>query len=260
MTRADVRAGRWSLTGIAIHEIRFHKSPVYGHDFYPFEFPLPDVSEPAQTLSNTELAASARGAFSGWDLSFYIANVYDDNPHLELFPTGELVLEHSRLTMLGAAWALVAGDFVIKAEGAHFRGLQFFAAPEQTFSRSELLAGLEYFRLADTSITVEAVYRRLHGYFDDLGILPDQANESELDWVVRCTRFFLHQTLAVSLVAVTFGERAQDGAFQRLEARYDVTDRLEITGGVVLYQSGDRAGFTDVDDNDRLFLELVYRY
>ncbi len=47
MTRLDYfPADDWSLTAIAVHEIRFNKDPVFGSEFYPFPTPPPDEEVP----------------------------------------------------------------------------------------------------------------------------------------------------------------------------------------------------------------------
>jgi hypothetical protein len=260
MTRIDVGAGPWQLTGLAIHEHRFHKTPAYGHEFYAYGFPLPPDSKPPCSLDSTELAVAAHGFFKGWDLAFYWARFYDDNPHLAIGESFLPELRHSRLTMIGTAWDLAAGDFLIKAEAAHFRELETFYLPGQRLARSELLAGLEYTGPADTWVTFEVVGRHLHGFQPVLELPPDMARENELDWVLRVSQAFRHQTLLVTAVAMSFGVKGDGGALQRLEARYDLNDRIEITGGVVLYQSGDRPGFVGIGDNDRLFIEIEFRF
>jgi hypothetical protein len=64
----------------------------------------------------------------------------------------------------------------------------------------------------------------------------------------------------LTLLASTFGIKADDGSFQRLDAEYDVTDAISIRGGVVFYQSGDKGTFKNIGDNDRLFLEFRYSF
>jgi hypothetical protein len=260
MTRIDVGVGSWQLTGLAIHEHRFHKTPAFGHEFYGYDWPLPPESIPAHRLESTELAAAAHGFFKGWDLAFYWARFYDDNPHIALGESNWLELQHSRLTMFGTAWDLAAGDFLIKAEAAYFRGIEMLYLPGQRLSRSELLAGLEYTGTDDLWVTFEVVGRHLHGFQPMLALPPDLAGENELDWVLRVSKAFRHQTLLVTAVAMTFGVKGDGGALQRLEARYDLNDRIELTGGIVLYQSGDRPGFESIGDNDRLFMELELRF
>jgi hypothetical protein len=52
----------------------------------------------------------------------------------------------------------------------------------------------------------------------------------------------------------------EDGGFQRLSAKYDITDAVSLTGGIVLFRSGDLPIFRDAGDNDRVFLELKYSF
>ncbi len=107
---------------------------------------------------------------------------------------------------------------------------------------------------------MEAVNRNINDFDDVLELSPDQAQEDEFQWVFRLTRDFLNDTLTLTLLASTFGGTGQDGAYQRFSAEYDITDSIEIAGGVVLYQSGDLAMYRNIDDNDRLFCEIKYSF
>ena len=73
-------------------------------------------------------------------------------------------------------------------------------------------------------------------------------------------RAFLHDTLKLTLLALTDGATGQDGTRQRLSARYDLTEAIQLTGGMALYQSGDRPGFEAIGDNGRLYLEIKYHF
>jgi hypothetical protein len=162
--------------------------------------------------------------------------------------------------MLGAAGAWVRGDWLLKAEGAYLDGLRFFNAPGQTWERMDLMVGFENSSLRETTFVFEAVVRHLYKFDDLLALAPDDAEENRVEWIARASRSFLHQTLTLTVVALVYGEGFDEGGLQRLEARYDATDRLEVTGGVVFYQSGLTPGFETLGDNDRLFLDVVYRF
>jgi hypothetical protein len=69
---------------------------------------------------------------------------------------------------------------------------------------------------------------------------PDELRENEFQWVARIMKNYINDTLTLTLLASTFGIKADDGAFQRLDAEYDVTDAISIRGEVVFYQSGDK--------------------
>jgi len=263
MSRLDYYIGDWSLTGIAIHEIRFNKSPEYGSDFYPGSQPPPHEDKPDSCCKNTEYAAAINGIFSGWDISFYWADYYNDTPVMELIPAGpppQIQLKHARLKMFGVAFNAAVGNWLLKTEAAYIDGFEFFNTPYKDYSRTDVLAGIEYSGFKDTTMSIEAVNRNINDFDEALELTPDNVQEDEFQWVFRLTRDFLNDTLTLTLIASTYGATGQDGAFQRFSAEYDVTDSIEIAGGVVLYQSGDLARFRNIGDNDRLFCEIKYSF
>jgi hypothetical protein len=156
MTRLDYYWGKWQLTGIAIHEIRFDENPILGSEFYPFnELRDPNGNPvefgeqiPGNAGSNTEWAVALTGVFSGWDISFHGARYFSDTPYAEIldadfelcgtFPTDPCFLlpdpvtytatsvtRHARQTLLGASANLALGNWLLKAETAYIRGLRF---------------------------------------------------------------------------------------------------------------------------------------
>ncbi|MBW2560600.1 MAG: DUF1302 family protein [Deltaproteobacteria bacterium] len=263
MTRLDYYLGDWSLTGIAIHEIRFNKAPEYGSDFYPGSQPAPYEDKPDSRWRNTEYAAALNGIFSGWDISLYWADFYNDTPHTQRVSTGpppQTEWKHARLKMYGAAFNQALGNWLVKAESSYIDGFEFFNAPDREYSRTDVLAGAEYSGFKDTTLSIEAADRHINDFDDALKLSPDNAREDEFQWVVRLTRDFFNETLTVTLLASTFGGTGQDGALQRFSAEYDVTDSIQITGGVVFYKSGDLARYRNIGDNDRLFCEIKYSF
>lgn len=263
MSRLDYYIGDWSLTGLAIHEIRFNKSPEYGSDFYPGSQPPPHEDKPDHCGKNTEYAAAINGILSGWDISFYWADYYNDMPHMELVSAGlppQVEWKRARLKMLGAAFNAAVGNWLLKTEATYIDGFEFFNAQDKEYSRTDVLAGIEYSGFKDTTVSIEAVNRHINDFDDVLELTPDNAQEDEFQWVFRLTRAFLNDTLTLTLLASTYGTSGQDGAFQRFSAEYDITDSIEIAGGVALYQSGDLARYKNIGDNDRLFCAMKYSF
>jgi len=263
MTRLDYYIGDWSLTGMAIHEIRFNKLPEYGSDFYPGAQPPPHEDKPDSCCSNTEYAAAISGIFSGWDIAFYWADVYDDMPHIRLVSPGlppQTQWQHARLKMLGAAFNQALGNWLLKAEGAYIDGFEFFNAPGEEYSRTDVLAGVEYSGFHDTTLSMDAVIRHINHFDDALKRSPDNAQENEFQWVVRLTRDFFNETLTTTILISTFGGLGQDGVLQRFSAEYDITDSIQVTGGLALYLSGDMSQYKKIGVNDRLFCEIKYSF
>ena len=71
---------------------------------------------------------------------------------------------------------------------------------------------------------------------------------------------YRNDTLKLTFLANTFGPTGDDGAFQRFSAEYDYTDSIQLTGGIVFYQSGDPRRTMGIGDNDRVYLDLQYSF
>jgi len=263
MTRLDYYLGDWSITGIAVHEIRFNKMPALGHDFFPGANPLPFDQIPANRGENTEYALALNGIFSGWDIAFYAADVFDDLAHTEIVITDsqtQAELQHARLKMLGSAYNVAFGNWLLKLEGAYLEGFEFFNAPGQKFSRIDLGAGIEYSGFRDTTLSIESVNRRILDYEAVLRSFPDQTEEDEIQSVVMLSRDFFNQTLTLTYLLSLFGATGQEGLIQRFTVAYAFTDAIKAVGGAVFYESGDLGFHRNIGENDRLYLEIKYSF
>ncbi|MBU4262258.1 MAG: DUF1302 domain-containing protein [Proteobacteria bacterium] len=253
MSKLDYFRGNWQLSAIAVHEHRFDKLPPFGSDFYPASLPAPPEEKPAATLGNTGLALEVQGIFSGWDISFYGADIYNDQS--TIVPSSPLTQEHRRIKMAGAAMNLAQGNFLYILEAAHFRGLCFLTDYDYDYSRTDLLAGIEYRGFTDTAISVDLVNRHLHDYRPILKDSPEFPQQDASQAALRITRELLNDRLNLTALLIVMGERAQEGALERFTATYDLADNWSMTCGMVFYQSGNRA-MVNAGDNDRVFLEV----
>lgn len=269
MTRLDFYYGKWSISGIAIHEHRYNKNPVYGHDFFPFEQPLPPEKEPATSLDNTEFAAAINGIFTGWDLSFYYADIYSDRAHVELFPYP--LQYHAPVTMLGAAVNVAQGNFLWKTEAAYFDGIKFSddsfymagmmpvrVLGQGTYARIDVLLGVEYSGFDDTTISFEAVNRHYANFSESAEAFGEKRDRFQS--ATRISRDFMNETLNLTVLASIYGLKGEDGAIYRFTAEYDWTDEIEIIGGVVLYNSGELTELSNIAYNDRVYCDIKYSF
>jgi hypothetical protein len=257
MTRMDFYFGNWNLSGIAVHEHRYNKSPVFGSDFYFLPGPEPPEDIPAVNLKNTELAAAINGTFSGWDISLYFADIYDDTPYID-WVSGRM--KHAPITMTGISSNVAIGNWLYIGEAAYFSGLNFSLPSGKTFSRTDILGGIQYSGINDMTLNIEAVNRHVHDYDEALELAPILIKRNLFQSVLRISRTFMNETLTLTILASTYGTRGRDGAFQRLTAEYDITDAIEITFSAILYTSGNLTQFQDIGDNDRLYLEIKYSF
>ena len=261
MVRMDYYFRSWSLTGLFIPEIRFSKTPVFGSDYFPGPRPLPPEEVPSDGFENAQYAASVNGIFSGWDIAFYFADIYDAQTHIEIVGTDSTALrKHARIRQFGAASNLARGNWLIKAEAAWFDGLKFTNTPGEEYSRFDISAGIEYSGFKDAIVGFEAVNRHIIDFNKLLELPPDEREENEFQCAVRMSKNFLNDTLTGTFLASTFGVKVQNGFFERLSAEYDLTDTIEISGGIVFYQSGDSDRYRNIDENDRIFVEIKYSF
>ncbi len=264
MVKADYYFGDWALTGIVIPEIRFNKLPAFGHEFYPYTSRLPEEETPSLGLDNLEYALALSGVFSGWDLSLHAAYVFDDLAHLESVtgPTGQtsLVRRHSRLTMLGAAANVAIGNWLLKGETAWLHGFEFFAAPNERFSRVDFMAGVEYSGFTDTTISIEWVWRHLFDFDERLKVGMDSAEKDDFQTALRLTRSFRNDTVQLTALISVAGLSGQGGGFARLNLDYDLADAWVLSVGVIDYIYGEETSWNAYGDNDRVYASLEYSF
>ena len=160
--------------------------------------------------------------------------------------------------MAGSAVNVALGNWLLKSEAAYFQGLEFSELPGEKKSRLDILFGVDYSGFNETNISLEVANRHLFDFDKRLEGSPDYERKNDLQSVFRFTREFLHDQLKLNFIASTFGVSAENGAFQRLQFKYEWTDEVSITVGGVIYQSGNSRMFRHIGDNDRLFFEMKY--
>ncbi|MFO7962769.1 MAG: DUF1302 family protein [Desulfobacterales bacterium] len=263
MTKLDYYIGNWNMAGIIVHEIRFDKIPAWGSDFYPYADPLPGEDKPSDGIDNQEYGLSLKGTFSGWDISFFFADIFWDTPHARFigpFLPVSVELAHARVQMLGTAFNAALGNWIVKFEAAYLDGLEWFNRPCEEYSRSDIMVGLEYYGFDQTVITLEIADRHIHKFDSALKQPPDSLRENRPETALRMSRTFMNETLELEYLLFVFGFDGKDGKFQRFTSSYDLTDYTEIKGGVLLYHSGDLPEYARIGDNDRIFAEIKYSF
>ena len=257
MTKLDYYQGNWNLGGMVIHEPRFNKFPVFNGEFYPLDRPLPDPEEPGISWDNQQAALSLNGIFSGWDVAFYGAYVFDRQPYFSELAVA--TREYEKVLFGGIAANYALGNWLLKGEAALTDGLRFSTIDEEK-QRFDVLLGFDYSGFSETTITFEFANRHIINFDERLAGPPDGQKEDWTQFAFRFTKDFLNDTLHLTLLFSSYGIFAGEGGFERFQLEYDLRDNLKLTGGVVLYQSGDFPSFQDAGDNDRLLFEVEYRF
>ena len=255
MSRLDLYRGHWNLSALIIHEVRFDKFPPFGSEYFPLPFPLPPDDKPDSSLQNSQFGLALNGSFSRWDLSLYAANIFDRQAWIANPGTPQAERRHARISMLGAAAVLPLSNWLWKTELAHYPGLRLTGHNDR-IARRDVLLGMEYSGFNDTTLSVELADRHLYDYQP----LPGGAPRNNWQAAIRYQGDFQHDRLHLTLVG-TFVELFDNAAgFVRAQGEYELTDDINLTVGLVLYQQGELPPTSGLADNDRVFADLEWSF
>ena len=257
MAKFDYFIGDWRITPIAILEQRFSKNPPFGSVFNP----LPIVTPANESYDDITYALSVGGEFSGWDVNFYAAQVRNDEGQLILSSETQPKpsIAHDKIEMYGTALNVITGSWLFKTELAYFDGLKYSTTGNKEFSRTDVLLGVEYNGIADALISYDIVSRNI-GQFDDRLITePIPLQKNAYQHAFRVSADFMNATLKANYLISLFGEKLDEGGFQRAWVKYELSDGVNMNIGVVDYIGGSVV-FDTVKDNDMIFTDISYSF
>ena len=253
MAKLDYFIGDWRVTPIAVLEQRFTKNPPFGGDFFPAPFALPND----ESYKDITYALSIGGEFSGWDVNFYASRLRDDSGYLSSLPTPSI--KHDKVNMFGTALNFLTGSWLFKTEFAYFDGLKYTSASDKTFSRGDLLLGVEYNGFADTLISYDVAVKKIYAYDDRLLNELSALERNTYQHAFRVSKDFMNATINANYLVSLFGAALDEGGFQRAWIKYDLADGVNINAGVVEYIGGSSL-FDIIEDNDMVFADISYSF
>ena len=301
MLRADYFIGRWSFTALVVPEIRYDINPPAGSDFFVLPNfgdlppPLPPLTlddflsmldpndladldftdrRAKQWGANPEYGGAIEGVFSGWDVSFYVARIYQNRstftPGLPGSPLAS-VIEHDRVTMVGGGGNYTWGSWLFKAELAWFGGVDYiyvqpvpppdvYAIERYESGRVDFMGGVEYYGFVDTTVALEIVNRHIIDYQPLLGYFPSYADRNSVEYSLRVSTDWMNARLRTTLLAIVLGATANQGAIMRGQVDYDLFDALVVSGGFVGYIPGNTPPLDAWGKNQRAFLKIKYSF
>lgn len=254
MAKLDYFIGDWRITPIAVLEQRFSKNPPFGSDFNPVPFIMPDNA----SYNDVTYALSVGAEFSGWDINFYAANTRDDAGYLDITMADQRV-KHDKVKMFGTALNVLNGSWLFKTEIAHFDGLKYTSTGDEEFSRTDALLGVEYNGIADTLMSYDIVTRQIHGYDGRLLAEFNPLKKHHYQHAFRVSSDFLNATLTANYLISLYGEKFDEGGFQRAWIKYELADGISSNIGVVDYIGGSVL-FDAINDNDMIFADISYSF
>jgi len=261
MLKLDYYLGDWELSAMAIAESRIMieapaRSEYFNVDaiFAGAPDPFLELEQPDNSVDNMQYAFAANGVFSGWDLSFYAAEVLDQKWHIE---NTKRVVSHVK--MAGGALNIAYGSWLLKTEAAYLDGVRYNSTTDAK-NRFDALIGFDYMGFKDTTISLEVANRHIYEHESVMEIGMDYVEKDELQTAMRYTKNFLNDTLDISALLSMFGSSWEKGGFGRVWLEYDIVDALNTEIGYVEYIGGDKP-FLDMNkNNDRFFANIKYSF
>ena len=266
MLKLDYYIDKWNISAMAIPENRVMLEAAPRGEFFPVDDifqnapnPFIELVTPENSLKNTQYALSANGVFSGWDLSFYMADVLDQKWHINPQTHKR---EVSKVKMLGSAINIAYGSWLLKSEVAYLDGIKYNST-QNSKSRLDTLLGVDYMGIKDVVLSLEVASRHIFEYETQMSQLvpsPDYVDKNELQTAIRLSRSYANDTLNVTALASMFGASWEYGGFVRTWMEYDIDDGLTTNIGFVEYIDGDKPFQSAIKDNDRIFADITYSF
>jgi hypothetical protein len=252
MVKLDYFIDQWRISPMVILEQRFSKNPPFGSDFGIM--PLPKEED----YEKITYAMSISGEFEGWDISFYGAKLYDDEGVVE--SVNDLAtLTHEPVVMGGLALNILWGSWLFKGEFAYFDGVKYSSTQSKEFVRMDGLLGFEYSGIADTTISYDVVSRHIDRYDRRLLEEINPLGEQTYQHAFRVTSSFLNDQLNANYLLSLYGEKGDEGGFQRAWVKVEVAEATNMNLGIIDYIGGSPL-FDEIEDNDKLFIEFTYSF
>ena len=243
MIKFDFYHDKWRISPLVIVEERFNKNPPFGGDFYP----NPQRPPKQKTPASPAYALSVAGEFSGFDVDFYLADIYAQD-ELGL----PLIKHQKKMKMLGTALNLLHESWLFKAELAYKKDFVFLQKPDEKFDRIDTLLGFEYNGISDTKLSFDIADKHMM----DKNPLFEQ---DTYQYALRASSDFLNATLHANYLISLFGKKLDDGGFQRVWFKYDIADGISTNVGLVDYIGGSKL-FDAIDNNDMIFMDISYSF
>ena len=270
MAKLDYYLGDWNFSAMAIAESRIFLESAPRSEFFPVDsiFPIApspfiELKQPENSWDNMQYALAANGVFSGWDLSFYGADVLDSKWYIN--PESQK-REVSKIQMLGSALNIATGSFLLKSEAALINGIKYNSTVDDK-QRLDALVGVDYMGIKDTVLSLEVANRHIFDYEAKMGstsLKPDFVQEDEVQTAMRATRSFENDSINATLLLSMFGHNWQYGGFFRASVEYDVMDAVVANIGVINYLSAakpeDKPFIDAISNNDKIFADITYSF
>jgi hypothetical protein len=179
------------------------------------------------------------------------------NPQTQTLAAIEITPRHHRLIVAGTAFSTVVGDFVIRSEGAWYRG-KYFSTLDMSDADGVVekdyinyLVGTD-FNLWEIKFSTQYIQKAILDYSKDIS---EPQFENMVTFLAR--RDFLRETLTLDFFAY-IGIDESD-ALLKPRVQYAFADGFELQLGANIFV-GDSGRFGIYDKNDMLYLKAKFAF
>ena len=202
----------------------------------------------------------------GWDAALYLYRGYQSTPSIRpdnmTTPT-TITYFYPELSTYGASLSGGVGEGVVSLEVAYYDSRQDRAGTDFTMpnSQTRLLAAYQLQPWEDFTLNAQYYAESMHKYDAYRASVPpgfpvDNSWNHTLG--LRATKFFLHQTLRLSVYA---SRNVNNGdSFVNPELRYSFTDRVWGALGANVFDGKPWGLFGQLARDDNLYIQLRYEF
>ncbi len=108
-------------------------------------------------------------------------------------------------------------------------------------------------------ISYDIVTRNIQDYDGRLLAESNPLQKHQYQQALRISSDFFNDTLTANYLISLFGEKLDEGGFQRLWFKYEIADGINANVGVVDYIGGS-ALFDAIKNNDMVFADISYSF
>lgn len=256
MIKIDYFINNWNIVPIIILEQDFSKRPPYGSPFYPMDFKI----SKEDNYNDITYGFKLSNDFHGGSFNLYTARIYDDEGYVEMIPP-QAVLKHEKITMIGSSESFTWGSWLFKNENAYLKDLKYSSVNEKTFSRFDVLLGVEYYGYENTTISYDIASRRIKDY--DLRLLNEvnPLYKNSYHHALRINKNFMNETLHLNYLLTINGNRLfqKSGGLQKFWGKYKIDDSIAIEVGTIDYMGGTDF-YNKTENQDAVFANFSYNF
>jgi hypothetical protein len=248
----------WGLDFILFHEFRTNDMDVSRGDFDPYIIIGGREQQYFRQEPNTDSDFAFRAFLpQSWgDVSIMLSNKHDYSPTAVDVTDGKLTLDYPKVKTIGLSANYVVGNWVLKTDYAYKDSkLTLNNKTQRTRKRNELMLGVRYSGISNTSVNLEVLKTR-----NKLRYKGTSTQDLTTEGILGITKTLQNNKLSLSLL---LGQAfsGDSSRFVRLEQEYNINDAATVSAGYIYYDADDQDDrFYSVKKNSRTYMGMKYDF